>query len=225
MDMKRTNSEMAPSPAQMMAPSPDEMAPSPDDGPPVKCQRKDPLKMAMKYRKTGQLRVQLKEIGFYQDHRCSLGISSHHCHAIAWDCMEKTTQLQSYVQVDLVIIPFEMRESILAANREKCASDPLMPRFSPDMKYVCVSKTHFTHAQKLFYDSMFLYPRYLFNAGNLVIKLQDDDVEGKEILSSGVMAVIYGPELLRDEDARCALALADNFNCNSFNFLNAKAQM
>jgi len=216
MAMKRTHSEMAPSPDD--APSGQGLQ---DDGPPVKrqlvarSQVEDAGDRAMTYRKAEQFRVQLKEIGFWPNNRGRLGISSQHCHAVAWDCIANMTKLQRYAHVALAEIPPEMRESILAANREQCESDPLMPRFSPDMKYVCASNTHFTHAQKLFYDSMFGCPHYLFNdAKNLVIKLQDGDVECKEILSSGVMAVIYGPELLRDEDAMCAFASADNLNAS-----------
>jgi len=212
MAMKRTHSEVAPSPDD--DPSVQGLQ---DAGPPVKRQlvAVDAGDRAMTYRKPGQQRVLVKEIGFWPNNRGTLGISSRHVHEVAWDCLANKTKLQRYGQVDLVQIPPEMRESFLTANEEKCNSDELMPRFSPDMKYVCASKTHFTHAQKLAHDSMRLAPRTLFNKhDDLVIKWQDTDVEGLEILNSGVMAVIYGAELLRDNDAMCALASGDNLNAN-----------
>ena len=169
---------------------------------------------AQNFRGPGLVRVGLGEIGFWDGNRGFLGISSYHAMEVVQDCMANKTKLQRYQHVDLVTIPTKLLQRILEANRVKCETDKCMPRFSPNMKYVCATKTHFTHAHKLFYDSQFVHPRILFNQGDVVIKLKDDDIEGHTISNTGVLAAIYSEGLLLDDDAMCALAAEDNLNAN-----------
>ena len=61
------------------------------------------------------------------------------------------------------------------------------------MKYVCASKTHFVHAQKLLQQQC----RTLFNKGEDTIRLQAGDSEGQQISAQGVMASIYSSTLFK----------------------------
>ena len=67
---------------------------------------------------------------------------------VAWSCVATGTKLVRYKEVALVKVPEEDLNEWRAANRERCESDALMPRFAPGMRYACGTKTHFTHAQK-----------------------------------------------------------------------------
>ena len=104
---------------------------------------------AQQFRKTGQVRIPLEQIRFWPGIRGGLGISFHHVHEIAWDCQANKTKLNPYGHVDLIEIPAEKLGECRDVNAKMCQSDKQLPRLSPEMKYVCVSKTHFCHAQKL----------------------------------------------------------------------------
>ena len=124
---------------------------------------------ARKHMKPCSMRIPLDQIGFWPGHRDGLGISSHHVQMVAWELKDCGTILERYEHVDLVEIPQDMLQEIRDANRDRCESDNRMPRFSPHMTYVCVSKTHFVHAQKLAKEGN----RSMFNKGDVNIRWQD----------------------------------------------------
>ena len=165
---------------------------------------------ARKHRKPGFVRIPLDQIGFWPGHRDGLGISSHHVHIIAWDCKDHGTQLQRYQHVDLIEIPQDSLQQVRDANRERCEADDCMPRFSPHMKYVCATKTHFVHAQKLAAEGN----RSIFNKGDVNIRWQDGDLEGAQIIEQGPLCVIHGSSLLHDSDATIALASDYHSDCS-----------
>ena len=170
----------------------------------------DASERAQKVRKNGLMRVPLKYIGFHPSNRGGLMISGHHVHEVAHDCMANKVKLQRYGHVDLIEIPPERLDEIRKINREKCEADGLLPSFSPEMTYVCASKAHFVHAQKLFQEQ----GRTLFNKGEDTIRLRAGDSEGREISANGVMASIYSSTLFKDEAALEALCSEDNFKCH-----------
>ena len=165
---------------------------------------------AQKRRKQGMVRIPLDKIGFWPDNRGGLGMSSHHLHEVAWDCKANKTKLQRYGYVDLVEIPAGCLQQVLDANRQRCAKDALMPNAPRDLQYVCVSKTHFVHAQKLARDGN----RFLFNQGKTGIRWQEDDTEGKQIEEQGPLCAIYDGGLFMDSAAMHALASEDNLNAS-----------
>ena len=67
---------------------------------------------------------------------------------VAWSCVATGTKLVRYKEVALVRVPDEDLHKWREADRERCESDALMPRFAPGMRYALATKTHFTHAQK-----------------------------------------------------------------------------
>ena len=148
---------------------------------------------AQKVRKHGLVRVDVKYVGFLPSNRGGLGISGHHVHEVAWDCMANKVKLTRYGHVDIIEIPPERLDEIRKTNREKCEAEGLLPSFSPEMKYVCASKTHFVHAQKLLQQQC----RTLFNKGEDTIRLQAGDSEGQQISAQGVMASIYSSTLFK----------------------------
>ena len=106
----------------------------PSDSRPRYMKRKHDLESAcdraQKHRKPGLLRIHLDMIGFWPDNRGRIGICSHHTHEVAWDCVADKTKLRRYQHADLVAIPSGLLVLILDANRNRCATDALMPRFS-----------------------------------------------------------------------------------------------
>ena len=104
---------------------------------------------AHSHQKQGLVRVPLSHIGFWPGNRGGIGVCAFHVHEVAHDCTANRTKRQRYDHVDIIEIPNSERQQILDANRNLCDTNALMPRFSPNLQYVCASKTHFVHAQKL----------------------------------------------------------------------------
>ena len=57
---------------------------------------------AQKRRKPGLVRISLDKIGFWPANRDGMGVSSHHMHEVAWDCLANKTRIQRYDHVDIV---------------------------------------------------------------------------------------------------------------------------
>jgi hypothetical protein len=167
----------------------------------------DAADRAERKRNYGTVRVPANKIGFWPGNRGRTGINSIHVHEIARDIMFR--KRSRYEPVQLLEVPEARMKSFKAQNKEKCDSDPLMPAFSPDMEYVSVSTTHFSHACKLVIDGT----HTLFNQSGLPkIRFNSDDPEGKEITSQGVLAVVYDQSIWEDEEAVIALSSLGNFN-------------
>ena len=83
---------------------------------------------------------------------------------MAWSCATHTVKLVRYKQVDVVRVPQSAVEAFRQYNKEKCDSDALMPKFSSVMRFGCLTKTHFCHANKLSKDGN----RTLFNEGRFL---------------------------------------------------------
>ena len=165
----------------------------------------DPLDRALTYREQGLDRKSLDDLGFLPSNRGALGLSGHHVHEVSWSCL-RGVKLIRYKQVDVVRVPPAQLESWREKNKQKCESDMLMPKFSQTMRYACLSKTHFTHANKLARDGN----RSIFNEGKIHIKYDVDNVEGNMILEDGVLCCVYRSELLDDPEALQAIMDADN---------------
>ena len=129
---------------------------------------------------------------------------------VSWDCVTKGVKQSRYKHVDVVRIPEEKLSSFRAVNRDKCASDALMPKYSSTMFLGNLTKSHFTHAQKLAKDGN----RTLFNEGKVSIVYQAKQAEGSAILSEGVLCTVYKAELLDDPEALDAIMNADNENAD-----------
>ena len=164
---------------------------------------------AQKKRKAGLMRVPLEKIGFWPGNRGGLGISPYHVHEVAWDCVANKTKLSRYGHVDLLEVPSSLLPTFRKENRATCVSDPLMPRFHPEMEFVCASKTHFVHAQKLGKEGN----RTLFNkATTAMITWQPGDTEAIEIGKHGPVCAIFEENIFEDPDAVNALCSDDNLN-------------
>ena len=121
----------------------------------------DAADRAERKRNYGTFRVPANKIGFWPGNRAGTGINSIHVHEIARDIMFR--KRSRYEPVQLLEVPEALMKPFKAQNKEKCDSDPLMPAFSPDMEYVSVSTTHFSHACKLVIDGT----HTLFNQSGL----------------------------------------------------------
>ena len=155
------------------------------------------------------MRVPLEKIGFWPGNRGGLGLSPYHVHGVAWDCVANKTKLSRYGHVDLLEVPSSLLPKFREENRACCESDPLMPRFRPEMEFVCASKTHFVHAQKLGKEGN----RTLFNkADTAMITWQPGDTEAIEIGKHGPVCAIFEEGIFEDPDAVNALCSDDNLN-------------
>jgi hypothetical protein len=164
---------------------------------------------AQKLIKSGEVRIPLAQIGFWPKNRGGVGANGYHVHEVAHDVLTNKTKLQRYGHCNIILIPEEMLQKMRDANRLRCSCDPLMPKFSKEMKFVAMSKTHFLHAHKLAQDG----GRTLFNKQDGVpIVWKTDDYEGALILEHGIKCQIYDSSLLYDTDAASALASEDNLN-------------
>ena len=188
---------------------PDGSQPSQDGVVPEAVDLEDPVDRAMRKRKGVAVRVNPKRIGFYPGNRGSTGVCSRHIHEIVEDCMKNKIRLGRYEPVELMELTEPLLKKFKAQNKAKCETDPLMPRYSPDMEYVAIGRNHFTHACKLFQDG----DHTLFGKPDgLPIRLRKGDTEGAEILKHGVSAMVYKAELWSDLDAVHAIASIGNLN-------------
>ena len=165
----------------------------------------DPLDRALQYREEGLDRKSLDDLGFLANNRGNLGISPHHVHEVAWSCL-KGVKTVRYKQVDVVKVPQTHLEKWRDANKSRCESDSLMPKYSNSMRFALLSKTHFTHANKLVRDGN----RTVFNEGKVPLIYDESNKEGARILEDGVLCCVYREELWEDAEAMLALMNADN---------------
>ena len=166
----------------------------------------DPLDRALKFREEGLDRKGLDLLGFCSSNRGRLGINGYHVHKVAWSCKTHSVKLVRYKQVDIVRVPQSELEAFREYNKEKCDSDALMPKFASVMRFGCLTKTHFSHANKLSKDGN----RTLFNEGKVPVAFHDDGREGEKIREEGVLTCVYGEGLWNDPEAMEALMNADN---------------
>ena len=173
--------------------------------PPVQSSVVDSLDRATSYKEEESCRQFLKLIGFHPSHRYGLGINSEHVHELAHACQEGVRQ-HKYGAVDVIRVPAKALDQFRDVNKKKCENDKLMPRFSPEMKFACLTRTHFTHACKLNSDGA----RKLYNeeAGALIDF--NDNQEIRKIMEEGVKVTIYKEEMWDDMEAIYALMSADN---------------
>ena len=132
---------------------------------------------ARSYSKGGPVRIQLEEISFWHGNRGNSGVIGYHVHRIAQYILKHGTKLHRYNHVGIVGIPKNRLTEILEINRARCKTDRFLPRFSDRLKYVCLYKTHFTHAQKLIKDG----GRTMFNRGRIPLYFRVGDNEGPQI--------------------------------------------
>ena len=177
----------------------------------LKRQCEGPGDRAQKKRKTalGIVRIPLEKIGFWPENRGGMGLSSYHVHEVALDCMQNTTKITRYNFVDLIEIPDNLKNEILAANRRECETDPLMPRFSEAIQYVCGPKTHlFTHT------SWEKKAGALCSTGAFLPSAGKTEMLRPKIREHGPLCAIYEKDLFDDHAAIVALASDDNLNAS-----------
>ena len=170
--------------------------------------QEDAADRAFRKRKGCWQRIDTDRIGFWPGNRVGTGVNSYHVHEVAEDCMQNKVRINRYSPVELVEVPEPLLKKFKVDNERKIANDPLMPRYSPAMEFVPISKTHFTHACKLVNDGT----HTLFDKGQKKIRWRSDDTEGLDISRNGVMAVIYDKSIWDDPEAVAALCATGNMN-------------
>ena len=166
---------------------------------------------AAKRRKTGLIRILVHQLGFHEGNRGGLGIAPTHVHEIAEDGCSNGIKLSRYQHVDVVRMSGENLQRTREANRLRCAADPLMPAFSPNIEFICLTKTHFAHALKLDQQG----GRSLYNQGKVPIIFPEHlSAEILEIRNLGVLCTVYDESILEDKAALLAVMGDDNLNAN-----------
>ena len=156
-------------------------------------------------------RIQLSDILFWPGNRGGQGIIPFHVHEVAHDIVVRKVRLERYDKVVVIEIPADMRDAVIAENASRATTSPYMPRVDArQARYMCFTKTHFTHALKIIKDGN----RTLYNQGQVPLTLKDDDKEGTETLMSGPLCQVYNASILKDMPAAIALASTDNLNAN-----------
>ena len=179
-------------------------------GPPQCRPLEDASDRAQLHRWADLERVPLDSIGYWPGNR-GFGISPFHVHEIANDVLVNRTLKTRYINVEIVEITDEFLAEVRRVNVAMAKSETLMPKCFPDkIKYVCLGKTHFVHAQKLGKDG----GRTLFNQGKLKIEWRSEDNEGELCITKGPMCAIYKSTLWHDADAMKACSANDNLNAN-----------
>ena len=166
----------------------------------------DDLDRALSYRNGDIIRLLTSKLGLLQFNRGGLGISPKHVHEVARSCQKDGVRKNRYHVVDVVPVPSLALEQWRLANKHKCESSALMPKFSAEMSYACITRTHFTHAQKLNADGN----RTLFNANDTQINFDLSIKEAKDIAEHGVLCQVYDVALWDDRAALQALMESDN---------------
>ena len=172
--------------------------------------KKDPMERALAHREEEPRRCDPKKIGFHMQNRGGIGIAPYHVHEVAWSCIPKFC-LKRYNVVDVVQVPEKHLAEWRAMNKLKCENDAYMPQFSPCMTLAALTKTHLTHAAKLFQDGN----RYLFNDNKKLLRVDPHDKEGTKIVEEeGILCCVYGEELWDDTEALHAIMDMDNENAD-----------
>ena len=165
---------------------------------------------ALKFRKIGHFRIPLDQLGFLNQNRGGMGLSPHHVHEVACDCLANKTKVSRYREVEVVELAGGNMKDILEANKQKCEGSTLMPAFSPAIQFGCLTKTHFVHAQKLGKDGR----HTLFDEGKVRIRWPENDEEGQLISQQGPLCVVFDSALLEDPEALSSVMSDDNLNAS-----------
>ena len=166
----------------------------------------DDLDRALSFKNGNIIRLIPHKLGLLQINRGGLGISPKHVHEVARSCQKDGVRKNRYHVVDVVPVPSLALEQWRLANKHKCESSALMPKFSAEMTHACITRTHFTHAQKLNADGN----RTLFNANDTQINFDLKLKEAKDIAEHGVLCQVYDVALWDDRAALQALMESDN---------------
>ena len=172
----------------------------------------DPMDRATALREEELVRMQLKKIGFHPSNRGGIGIAPVHVHEVAWGMLPPGKfKIERYKQMDVVKVPSKHLAEWRKINHDKCHSNALMPKFSPEMTVAALTKTHFSHAAKLFQDGN----RSVFNENTKALKLQVGDKEGHKILEEeGIVCCVYNEQLWDDPEALQAVMDQENENAD-----------
>ena len=85
----------------------------------------------------------LDRIGFWPKNRGGHGIITYHMHSrVLPDILRNKTNVNRYKEVKLCEVPEHHLAAWREANKQKCETDPLMPKYSPNMRLVCLTNTH-----------------------------------------------------------------------------------
>jgi hypothetical protein len=164
---------------------------------------------AAKHKGSLTSRIPLGLIGFYPGNRGGLGMDCYHVHQVAFDIMINKLSVDRYGSVSICKIPAKYLQHVRAVNQKKAEDDEQAPKCSDNIEYVCITKTHCTHAMKLLCEG----GRHINNTGDL-LKFQANDAEAKQVEQNGPLCTIYATELYEDNDALEAVSSNDNRDAN-----------
>ena len=102
-----------------------------------------------------------------------MGICPSHVHEVALGCLANTTKVSRYNYVEVVRLSAEQISLVRVCNKQKREASNLMPAYSPNIQYGCVSRTHFVFAHKLGKDAT----PTLYNNNEVHIRWRADDPE------------------------------------------------
>ena len=94
--------------------------------------------------------IGLEMLGTAPTNRSGLGVSGYHVHTVAASIRDDGFSKHRYRDCTVVRVPEDKLAMFRDFNRRMCASDPLLPAFSPSMCFAMLTKNHLAHALKLY---------------------------------------------------------------------------
>ena len=159
------------------------------------------------YRSIGRLPPDVSE----SNTKKSLGpmpLSGKNVHEVAQHLMMTQSMCDDYVSV--VEIPHYKLQEVHDLIRGTCKADLLLPQFSPDIKYVCITKQLFVNAHKLAKEKT----RTLFNRDpGRKIAWSEGDSEGARILEQGPKCTVWRNNVFCEDSIAIELASRDTAAC------------
>ena len=167
----------------------------------------DPADRAESYRKCGQSRIPIDQLGFHPLNRGGQGLNTRHIHSIAASCLRERFSQTRYNVVNVVRVPHSEQEKFHKMNAEKCESDEFMPKNSPTMVYALLTGHHLVHSLKLDQDG----GRFLFNIQDGE-KIRFKGTEIDNIRQHGVLAQEFDEKLYFGQEACLRFMSDDNLD-------------
>ena len=160
-----------------------------------------------KYSNDGIQVILAKFLGTAPMNRSGLGLSGFHVHEVVNDIMKNGFSTRRYREVTAVRVPPQGMAEFISFNKRLCEGDDLLPGFSPDIKFACLTKNHLAHAVKLFEAGT-----HVLHASTDIIQARASDSQLKRAMADGLRVEVMSEDLWEDAEAMSAIIGEDNLD-------------
>ena len=154
--------------------------------------------------------IKAELLGTIPCNRSGLGLSGFHVHEVATSIKEDCLSRRRYREATVVRVPPHALDEFRASNKRMCESDDLLPPYSPEMRYACLTKNHFVSAVKLFASAS-----AMLHGTRELIKPNPRDKQLQQHLQEGIACEVLREELWdSDEAGLMAIINEDNMDAS-----------